>query len=65
LQTYQRTALAQNEARLSGVEGGANDIAPLPRLRRQRPCDRRKIETAVSENGDLRNMRQCAVGWIS
>jgi hypothetical protein len=35
LQTNQRTALAQNEACLSGVEGGTNDIAPLPRLRRQ------------------------------
>ncbi len=35
LQTDQRTALAQNEACLSGVERGANDIAPLSRLRRQ------------------------------
>ncbi len=65
LQTNQGTALAQHEARLSGVERGADDIAPLPGLRRQRPRDRRKIETAVSENGELCNMRQCSVGWIS
>ena len=35
LQANQGTALAQNEACLSSVERGTNDVAPLPGLRRK------------------------------